>query len=46
MKLKINYITKVELVINKIPPYILVQKLGIPIMQNLIHAVIWIRIAK
>ena len=24
----------------------LVQKLGIPIMQNLIHAVIWIRIAK
>lgn len=25
---------------------ILVQKLGIPIMQNLIHAVIWIRIAK
>lgn len=25
---------------------LLVQKLGIPIMQNLIHAVIWIRIAK
>lgn len=24
----------------------MVQKLGIPIMQNLIHAVIWIRIAK
>lgn len=25
MKLKINYITKVELVINKIPPYILLM---------------------